>query len=36
MRWAPLILRASIWLGQQPATKIDLAHGTDRERRTNK
>ena len=30
---APLILCASIWLAQ-PAIKIDLAHGTDRERHT--
>lgn len=34
MRWAPLVLCASIWLGEQPAIKIDLAHGTDRERQT--
>jgi hypothetical protein len=34
MRWAPLILCASIWLGAQPAIKIDLAHGTSRERQT--
>ena len=33
MRWTALILCASIWLGQ-PAIKIDLAHGTERERQT--
>jgi hypothetical protein len=33
MRWTPLILCASIWLGQ-PAIKIDLAHGTEREQQT--
>ena len=33
MRWAALFLCASVWLGQ-PAIKIDLAHGTDRERQT--
>jgi hypothetical protein len=34
MRFAPLILCASVWLGQQPAITIDLAHRTDRERQT--
>jgi hypothetical protein len=33
MLWAPLLLCASVWLGQ-PAIKIDLAHGTDAERQT--